>query len=202
MTWCLVASMSAPTKSSDLKEAPLSFAESTVSFSFWPTDRAASCWQRLLSSERQDRDNERLDTWRPEYQIFLRLLIIHVRIHFIINVQRVGQSIAIIPLKATIWATALLSWSPFMSLVWASPSGLTTSEILSVTRKRRFSSSKFVTLAITVWPGWKAFVVSLRNLSIMAWREAEKGKSLVRKRLRGEDFQVRRSQTKALYLPT
>lgn len=57
MTWCLVASMVALAISSDLKVAPLSVV-STVSFSFWPTHRAASCWRRSLTSEGEDRDNE------------------------------------------------------------------------------------------------------------------------------------------------
>lgn len=85
------------------------------------------------------------------------------------------ETVAIVPLAANISAKALLSFSPFMSLVWASLSGDMTSVVFSVTRKRCFSSSRLVTLAITVWPSWKAAVVSLMNLSAIAYRKARAG---------------------------
>lgn len=57
-----------------------------------------------------------------------------------------------------------------MSRVWGSLSELMISVIFSVTRKRRFSSSRLVTLAKTVWPSWKTSAVSLKNRSAIAWR--------------------------------
>lgn len=74
----------------------------------------------------------------------------------------------ILPLTDNISVMAFLSCSPLTSRVRTSPAGDMTSEIFSVTRKRRFSSSRLVTLAMTVWPSWKLIVVSLMNLSAMA----------------------------------
>lgn len=52
--WCLDACMVARFSSSDTNVASLAVAVFTVSFSLWPTDRAASCWRSSLSSDGQD----------------------------------------------------------------------------------------------------------------------------------------------------
>lgn len=78
------------------------------------------------------------------------------------------DSLALAPLAANISAAAFLSFRPLMSLVCGSLSGLMTSVIFSVTRKRRFSSSRLVTLAKTVWPSWKTSAVLPMNRSAIA----------------------------------
>lgn len=54
--WCPVAWMVAPRRSSDTKVALWSAVMLTVSFSLWPTDRAASCCRSPPSSDGEGRD--------------------------------------------------------------------------------------------------------------------------------------------------
>lgn len=78
------------------------------------------------------------------------------------------QSLVVVPRVANISTAAFLSFRPLMSRVCGSLSRHMTSVIFSVTRKRRFSSSRFVTLARTVWPSWKTSAVLLMNRSDIA----------------------------------
>lgn len=154
VTWCLVACMVAPCRSSDTNVAPLSVVVFTVSFSFRPTDSPASCW---WSSPSPDSDVNNM----------MMSVISCMRFH---SRRKLWF---ILPLN-NISVMAFLSCSPLTSRVRTSPAGGMTSEIFSVTKKRRLSSSRLVTLARTVWPSWKLAVVSLMNLSAMAWKEEGK----------------------------
>lgn len=99
------------------------------------------------------------------------------------------ESLVLAPLAANISAAAFLSFRPLMSRVCGSLSELMISVTFSVTRKRRFSSSRLVTLAKTVWPSWKTSAVSLKNRLAIAWGRG------------GEGWGVERRESSGLKLP-